>query len=66
MWGDWISVASHDLYLRRSFKRSISDSLTIVYSFGAGFVTEGRRSYRRDSFSTTVMYVDAICAFLWM
>ena len=66
LWGDWSSVASHDLYLRRSFHRSISDYLTMVYSSGAGFVKEGRRSHRRDSFSTTVMYVDAICAFWWM
>ena len=38
LWGDRISVASHDFFLRRSFPRQISDSLTVVQLIIAGVV----------------------------
>ena len=63
LWGDCSSVASYDLSLWRSFPRSIADSLTVLYSYGAGVIPKGRIRHRRTRLSTMVNHVDAIHLF---
>ena len=50
LWSDWSSVAYHDFPLRISLSRSITDSLTVVYSVGAGVVPNGKWRHRRARF----------------
>ena len=66
MWGDWGSVASHHLSLRRSLPRPISASFNVVYSAGAGVVPRGELRHRRVRLSKMAMHVDAIRVFAWM
>ena len=63
LWGDCSSVAYHDLSLRISLPRSISDFLTVVYSDGVGVVPKGKWRHRSERFSTMAMHVDAIRTF---
>ena len=50
IWGDYRFVASHDVSKRRSFTRSISASLMVVYSASEGVVPKGRCRQRKASF----------------
>ena len=60
LWGDYSSVSSHDLYLRRSFYRSIVDFITVLYSASKGVLLKGGGSHNRDILSMMAMHVDAI------
>ena len=48
--GYCISYASHDVFVRSSFTRSIADFLMVVYSSGAGVVPIGSHRHRRQVF----------------
>ena len=50
---------------RRSFPRSISASLMVVYSASTDVAPKGRQRKRKDSFTTIEMHVDTICALSW-
>ena len=56
---------SHNRYVKRSFPRSISALLVVVYSAGAGVVPRGRHRQKKVIFPTIEMHVDAICVFEW-
>ena len=58
-------VASYYVSTSRLFKRLTDASLMVVYSSGAGVVTNGRLRQRKASFPTITMHVDAICVFVW-
>ena len=58
-------VASYYVSTSRLFKRLTDASLMVVYSSGAGVVTNGRLRQRKASFPTITMNVTAICAFAW-
>ena len=51
---------------RKSFTRSLSASMMVMHSSGAGVVPKGRHRKRKASFLTLEMHVDAIFAFAWM
>ena len=57
---------SQDFPLSRSFTRSISALLTVLYSAGAGVVPKGNLRQRKDGLSTIDMQVDAVVAFAWI
>ena len=59
--GDWSSMASHNVSMRRPLPISISDSLIILYSVGASVVLSVSLNQRRDIFPTITMHVDTIC-----
>ena len=57
---------SHDSPLSISFSRSISASLIVAYSAGAGLVPKGKHRNRNANFSTIALQVYAILAFAWI
>ena len=54
------SSVSQYLSRSRSFPRSISASLTVIYSAGASVVPKGNRRHRNASLSTIAMHVDVV------
>ena len=63
--GDWRSMASHGMSMKKSLSRSIDSSITVVYYYVSVEVMNSRFNNIRDSFSTISVHVDAICDFLW-
>ena len=59
-------VVSHDSSVSRSFLRSISKSLALVYYSGVGLVTRVKRRQRKYSLPTIVMHVGSVFEFAWM
>ena len=66
LWGDWSSIAYHNLSLRRSFTRSIVSLLTVVYSAGMAVIMKIKWRNSRSIFYTMAIHVDGIYAFAWM
>ena len=61
--GEFRSSVSQDSSRSRLLPRSISASLTVVYSSVAGVVPKDNLSQRNTSLLTIAMYVDAVVAF---
>ena len=61
--GEFRSSVSQDLSRSRLLPRSISTSLTVVYSAGTGVVPKGNLRQRKAISSTISIYVNAVVAF---
>ena len=61
--GEFISYVSQDSYWIRLFPRSISASLTVVYSAGASVVPKINLRKKKNFSSTIAMHVDEVVAF---
>ena len=61
--GEFRSYVSQDSYRSRSLPRSISDSLTVIYSASEGVVPKFNLRQRKASSSIIAMHVNAVVVF---
>ena len=61
--GEFRSSVSQYLSRSRSFPRSISASLTVVYSAGMSVLPKGNRRQRRAGLYTIAIHFDVVVAF---
>ena len=66
LFGELISVVSHESSLSRSLPRSIYTLLVVLYYSGVGVVPKVSDRQRKAGLSTILIQVDVVLALIWI